>query len=75
MAGLRVRQEPLAGDAEDLPDAGPAQLLLQLGIQFRGGLDGPVFTPAVALVPLLMKPPLTPPLPALAGGKRPHLER
>lgn len=65
-------EEARAGDAEDLLHARPAELLLQERVEFRGGLDGPMFAPAVAFVPLLMKPPFGFTLPTLAGGKTPR---
>lgn len=64
-----------AGDAEDLLHARPAELLLQERVEFRGGLDGPMFAPAVAFVPLLMKPAFSLPLSPLTGGKTPRPER
>lgn len=75
LTGLRMRQEAFARDAKDLFHARPAKLLLQERIQFGGGLDGAVFAAAVALVPLLVKAPFSPPLPLLAGGKTPLPER
>ncbi len=67
-----MAQESLSRDAEDLPDAGPTELLLQVGVEFRGGFDGAVFASTVAFVPLLIEPSFGLALPELAGGKKPR---
>lgn len=74
-AGLAVALCAAAGDAEDLPHAGPAELLFQKVIQRNRAFERAMLAPAVALVRLSMRLAFGFTLPLLVGGKRPRFVR
>jgi hypothetical protein len=48
-AGGAVGPRAFAGDAKDLPDAGPAERVLQVGVQCRGAGERPLLAATVPL--------------------------
>jgi hypothetical protein len=48
-AGGAVGPRAFAGDAKDLPDAGPAERVLQVGVQCRGAGERPFLAATVPL--------------------------
>lgn len=64
-----------ASDAEDLPDARPAQLLLQELVQRDGAFQRPVFATTVSLVRLRTRLSFSLPCPLSVGGKMPRFVR